>query len=182
MNVLMLSFGDIIRFTVDGTALTNVGGAATSSRTVKPDGTTASDWKEFTAVEEGRVSGVFSDEDVFRPSPGAYRRAEVFRSMLAHDIIILGQEVNEIIVQSVLQTAALTNAKVDIGTKNGQIRGWLQITRAAQNDATVLLMEVYGIISVKDLVADGKRFKPQIEFKVLHNTLNEVTPSLAAGA
>jgi hypothetical protein len=179
LNIKLLSFGDTIKFARNGaTIVAGTPSGTTVSKTVKPSGATPADWLDFCTVEEGTITGVFSDEDVMSPSPGVYRRTEKFRSMLAHDINIIGQECNEIVLESVLGTAALTTSKVDIATGNGQVRGWLQITRAAQNDATVLLLEVYGVLSVKTLKADGKRFKPEIEFAVLHNSMNEVTPSL----
>lgn len=182
LNRKLLSFGDTIKFArVGATIVAGTPSGTTVSSACKPSGATAADWLDFTTVEEGTIEGKFTDEDVMSPAPGVYRRSEVFRSMLAHDIKIIGQEVNEIIVESVLGTAALTNAtKVDFGTGLGQIRGWLQITRAAQNDATALLVECYGVLSVKMIKADGKRFKPEIDFAVLHNAMNEVTPSLAS--
>lgn len=182
LNLKLLSFGDTIKFARNGaTIVTGTADGTVVSKTCKPTGVTPADWLDFTDVEEGTLEGIFSDEDVYAPADGVYRRKDVFRSMLAHDIKIVGQECNEIILESVLGTAALVNAtKVDFGTGLGQIRGWLQITRSAQNDATVLLVEAYGIMSVKVLKADGKRFKPEIEFKVLHNALNEVTSTLAS--
>lgn len=182
LNLKRLSFGDTIKFARNGaTIVAGTDSGTVVSSLVKPTGATPADWLDFTTVEEGAIECKFTDEDVFAPSPGVYRRVDVFRSMIAHDIKITGQEVNEIIVEAVLGTAALTNAtKVDFGTGLGQIRGWLQISRAAQNNATVLLIECYGILSVKLLKADGKRYKPEIEFAVLHNAQNEVTPTLAS--
>ena len=172
-NVKLLSFGDRIKFTLDGTAITNSGGATVVTSGIKPDGTTPGDWKDFSTVEEGTIESKFSDEDVMSAAPGAYRRTDVFRSMLALDVKLSLQQVNEHILRSVLQSPAITDGtEFVVGGELGQVRGWLQITSGSQNDETVLTLELYGILSCKLRKADGKRFKPEVEFSVLYNTLN----------
>lgn len=184
LNLKRLSFGDVIKFARNGaTIVAGTPSGTTVSASCKPSGATPADWLEFSTVQEGTIESKVADEEVFAPSPGLYRRVDVFRSQASLDIKIIGQEVNEIIVESVLQTAALTNGtKVDVQTGLGQVRGWLQISRAAQNDDTVLLLECYGILDCRVLKADGKRFTPEINFMVLYNTMNEVTPTLASAA
>jgi hypothetical protein len=179
LNIKLLSLGAIIAFTPDGTAITIGEDDGNSSKAFKPsaDG----DWKEFTTVESGEIAAKFNDEEVFSPSPGAYRRTDILRSMLAMDIKFTGQQINELILQSVFQTPVLANTvSAAVGNKLGQVRGWLQVSEASQNDAVVILLQVYGILTCDLVKADGKLFKPEVKFAVLYNSLATVTPSLLA--
>ena len=111
-------------------------------------------------------------ENVMAPSPGAYRRVDQLRTGLMTHLTLVTQEVNEIDLESLLQCGPITDGTpFEPGSKLGDVRGWFQLKQYSQGDNAILVIEQYGIMTLKALKAENKQVKPQIDVALLYNAL-----------
>lgn len=182
-NLKRLIIGAHLNYSLDGAAITNGGGAAVSGVGIKPDGTAPGDWISFGTVEQADVKTKDSVEEIMAPSPGAYRRLDQVRTSVMTDLEITTFEVQEILLRSLLRSGAITNASpFTPDSALGEVRGWWQLKKYAQNDALVLDWQFYGLGIVHALSAVNKLVKPKFEIAKFYNVLESGISTLAAAA
>ena len=137
-------------------------------------------WNWFSTVENSSLEVKRTEEDVMAPSPGRYRRIDRLVSQSVTDITTVTQEVNELVLESLLESGVLTDGTAfEPNSELGQVRGWWQFKKYDQEDNLILLLELYGIMTVKVLKAENKQYKPSLDLAILYNPLATGTSTLA---
>ena len=181
LHAQRLIIGAALSYCLDGSAITNTGGSVTSGVSVKPDGTTAGDWKTFGTVEKANIKVGETKEEIFAPSPGAYRRIEQLRTSQMTDLAITIQEVQELVLQSLLRSGSITDStSFTPGSTLGEIRGWFRLQKYSQRDNLVLDWQFYAVGTVRAMTVENKSVKPEFDLALLWNSLESGKSTLAA--
>lgn len=192
LNQKRLVIGAHLSYSLLGAAITNSGGAAVTSTTVKPDGTTPGDWNIFATVVDCNIDNKRTEEDVHVPAPGAYQRDDILTTLILQGLDLTLNEVNELVLQSLLLSGTIgagsvsggtvTPATFSPGTTLGEVRGWFRLQNYAQNNSLILDWQFYGRAIVKSLKAENKHVMPKLEIAKFYNALESGSSSLIAAA
>lgn len=154
--------------------------AALVSSTNKPT-SAAPNWAAIGEVLNDEVKNEGTDLPIVTGTGGPYRRTNILRTSTATDIMVVTESVNELVLESVLQSGAIVNGTAFApGSSIGQIRGWWRFQKRAQNGALILDIHQYGIAVVKAVKAENKNVTPQWDISVLYNALATGTSTLAS--
>jgi hypothetical protein len=180
LNSKRLILGSSLSFCLDGTAITNAAGLLSSGPGIKPDGTTPGDWTPLGTVEKVALKVSENTEEVLAPAPGPYRRVDRLRTSQMTDLSVDIQEVNELVLQSILRTASIADGTAFVpGAALGELRGWFNLTAASQRNRPVLNWQFYAIAVIRLLEAENKTITPGIDFALLYNPLESGLSTLS---
>jgi len=181
LHSIRLVAGSSLFFCLDGTVISNQDGRTVSGSAVKPDGTTSGDWTGFGTVETVELKVIEEIEEIMAPAPGPYRRVNQLRSSQMTRLDIVIQEVNELVLLSLLHSTTVSDAIPSLaGTPTGELRGWFRLLCHSQCNAPVLDWQFYAIAVIRSLGIGSQCVKPHLEIAVLHNPLESGSINLIA--
>jgi hypothetical protein len=182
-NLKRMFLGAQFLFVKDGSTITNSGGSVTSGVGVKPDGTTDGDWKPLGTVQDYSVDAAFTDDEIFALDGGRKARVDLITVLNKLDAKFTLNELSEHIVQALFSSGAIATSGSATFTPlagDGQIRGWVRFLHKEGGGTTVLDVQLYAVLRVKNLKPGDKAVHPEVNVMVMTNALNTGISTLAA--
>jgi hypothetical protein len=146
------------------------------SKSLKPDANDAS-WIDLGIIEEAGIEPQSEKKEVWAPSPGQLRLAEIIEVKRGLKLKFTVKEMSALMFELMFGTLALTSASTQYNPLEGSTKkGWLKVQQYDHGDALVNTIDVYAHLAVASEVKLGDDVATfEVEATVLHSILNTGT-------
>lgn len=175
MNTGPVIAGNHLYWFAEGVAYTSPS-SGTCGRESKP-GAADTGWIYLGVVADISLSNASEDKEIFKPTPGIKRRYDVVQTKRSITIKANLEELGPTAFELIFGTLRLTSASTQYNPLEGGVkRGWLKLQQYDQSDTIINTVDMFSFAKISGDVSFGDDLvKPQLEFSILHSTLNTGT-------